>query len=625
MPAGSFAAVFLSLALLLALLPSASFPEENTPIEKMEEPVLKGTHPGDPDQMIFFDFEGPVFIENGKMIKDHAFIKTGDTFHIFYITDEEKSFGHAISTDLRHWEILGRVLQAGPETVEIWAPCVVPFEDYPGYHLIYYTGINHNVSQTTHLAFSNLDLTEWTEAVPERFEPFHPDTTWAEWSEDTWSNCRDPWFFTDDDGSNYLINTARTKTGFGAISLAVSDWYFDFTDIGPLYLHNNWHSLESSFLMKRNGIYHLFFTEEEIGGISHMSSATLTGGWNIIFRAIIDNGHACELLRLNDEASLFSRHSSYILPSDEIVYSIRVDTLTWSGTLPEVTIEDPLGPDWTILWGTAFNRQPVFGDAYHYRGDDSTEVGFEGNWWIGTSESFDGPLLGSAPGASQGDLPTGAIRSKDFIVTGRSMKMLVGGGCYPGECYIALKRSHDGAILFSETGKGVESMDERIWDIERYMGREVYIEIVDNSSAPMGHINIDSIKESPFPVTPHPPAPGELDRDGDKRDPECFEGSTSAADIPSPRYSVSCYPNPFNPSTKIEFRGEADRLYQIRIFDISGRTVDSFVIRTGSSGTGYINWNGTDSREKAVASGIYVGALCDKDEIFAVCKLVLTR
>ena len=196
---------FLSLLLVPLLLISFASSAAAQPYQ--EYPLDTGTVlPGEilpvgPSPLTRFDFEGPVFIEPGKMIKDHSFIKVGDLYHIFYITDLEKSFGHAVSMDLRHWDILDRVMTVPPGVNRIWAPCVVPFEEYPGYYLIYYTSVNNYIAQTTNLAFSTLDLSVWTPADSGIFEPYHPDTSWAAWDETSWSNCRDPWFFTDDNDS----------------------------------------------------------------------------------------------------------------------------------------------------------------------------------------------------------------------------------------------------------------------------------------------------------------------------------------------------------------------------------------------------------------------------------------
>ncbi|MBU8922536.1 MAG: family 43 glycosylhydrolase [Bacteroidales bacterium] len=578
-------------------------------------------HPGDPALMASFDFEGPVFVEYGSMIKDHAFIFADGLYHLIYITDGEKSFGHATSVDLKDWTLHERVLWAEPEFNRIYAPHIVEFSDIPGYYLMYYTGVNDHISQETCLAFSTGDLSAWIPAVPERFEPYHPDTAWALWDETSWSNCRDPFFFIDTDDTGYLLNTATAKGNFGAISLARFDGFFDYEDIGPLYTHNNWHALESPFMIYRSGRYHLFFVEEEVGGISHMSSPSLQGGWDITYRAIIDNGHACELLDAGGGEYLFSRHSAYALPDGESLYSIRIDTLGWTGDLPEIRIEDPLGSAWTILRGTAFDRQPVFGDNPGWRGVDSVDVDFEGNWWIGTFERFDGPVLGALPGSFQGDGPTGAIRSGTFIVTGRSMRLLVGGGHYPETCYVALFDAATGTMLFSETGRGTDAMDERCWDLKGLRGSEVYLEIVDDSSLPFGHINVDGIFESPFPFQPALPPDEDGPPEKDIDDPK--KGATNAVLIPT--ISMSSHPNPFNPATIIELSGLEPARYGVRIYDISGRLVRVLDVTASTDGRGSVRWNGLDSGGGPVVSGIYVAAAARNGKILSVHKLVLMR
>ncbi len=613
------------------LLPAAPVSaDEFSPgaLEKPRDTLLKTYEPGDPSMMVSFGFESPVLFEPGSMIKDHAFIRAEDGYHIFYITDGEKSFGHAASNNLVEWTILDRVLWAEPEFERIWAPHVVAIEDIPGHYLMYYTGVNDRMAQETNVAISTGDLSNWIPAPPATFEPYHPDTSWALWNDRQWSNCRDPHLFTDDDGAQYLLNTATAKGNSGAISLARLGGYFDWEDVGPLYTHDNWHAIESSFLTRRSGTYHLFFVEEEVGGISYMSAPVLTGSWNIMYRAIIDNGHACELLDLGGDRSLFSRHSSYALPSGEVLYSIRVDTLSWSAAPPEVLIRDPLDPDWTILWGTAFNRQPVFGDNLHYRGVDTTDVGFEGNCWIGTYERFDGPMLGMTPGAFQGDGPRGAIRSGTFRVTGRSMRLLVGGGNMPGRCYAALCNARTGSIIYSETGRGTETMDLRTWDLEPWMGRNVYLEIVDDSSEPSGHINVDGIMESPLPAHSwiEPVVPDRLEKELVK--PSKYESARGSVEmLPGTGRALSCSPNPFNPSTRIVCRAEPGRSYVIGIYDMAGRKVASLPVVIGSDGSAAAWWHGTGNGGGRVAAGLYLAAARETGaaNVVAVCKLVLVR
>ncbi|MDD4857421.1 MAG: family 43 glycosylhydrolase, partial [Candidatus Krumholzibacteria bacterium] len=155
---------------------------------------------------VAFDFEGPVFYEPEKIVKDHSLILVGDTFHLYFMTPDQRSFGHATSLDLRHWTTHGDVLHAGPDSwdsLAIWAPCVTYYPYGPGYYLMYYTGVTSTVAQRTCLAMSHV-TNLWNKAASALFTPFHGDTLWMKWSDDEWSNYRDPGFFKEN-GVCYLV------------------------------------------------------------------------------------------------------------------------------------------------------------------------------------------------------------------------------------------------------------------------------------------------------------------------------------------------------------------------------------------------------------------------------------
>jgi predicted GH43/DUF377 family glycosyl hydrolase len=622
-------------AALPALAPTTLHGQDELAIDRGKPGVshqdVPGKIPGDPAAMVCFDFEGPVLYHPGERIKDHAVVVEDGVFHVFYISDLDHSFGHATSTDLHHWVIQPPVLTRGPDEwdyVYIWAPCVRRLEGTENTYLMYYTGVNKYSSQSCGLAYSTNGLWEWSKAPEGMLEPFGCDSSWCQWDYYQWSHFRDPFFFTDG-GKNYITNTARANNGNGAIALSESDGYFDWHDAGPLYVHNNWHLLESSQVIRFNGKYRLFFTEEGIGGTSYMASDSLRSGWDITYRLYIDSGHAAELNALASGDTIFSRHTAYEDYTGTYIYTIRFDTLYWSDDRPVVYREQPLGSDWTKLWGTAFVRQPVFGDAFAFRGD-TVQVGFEGNWWVGTAEAFNGPLFGYRPGTTQGDEPRGAIRSRTFTVTGRSMSLLVGGGEYPDSCWVALHLADDGSKLFRETGRGVELMDRRVWDLEPYMGRRVYIEIVDDCASTMGHINVDSIRESPFPYAVEL-AGGGLSRSGTV----CSEGGSlssppartaAARTVPrAPKGEVVCNPNPCNPSTIITFSGCTGRTARVAIFSISGRRLFSAVTPVDADGTGAFFWDGRSGEGREVSSGVYATAVFDGSNLIGVSKLVVLR
>ncbi len=68
------------------------------------------------------------------------------------------------------------------------------------------------------------------------------------------------------------------------------------------------------------------------------------------------------------------------------------------------------------------------------------------------------------------------------------------------------------------------------------------------------------------------------------------------------------YPNPFNPTTTICFSLTAKDAEdaQVRIYNIKGQKVETLVNEVLSVGEHSIIWNGRDSNNKRVSSGIYL-------------------
>jgi len=581
------------------------------------------TLPKDANSLIRFDFERKTLYIPGLLVKDHSLIFHNGKFHIYFIKGNEKSFGHAVSTDLRHWQVEDDVLFAGPgdyDAARIWAPQVIHYSPNPSYFFMYYTGVNTSIAQRTALAIS-YELISWSKASS-IFTPLQPDTSWTEWNDTSWSNFRDPYIFTDQD-TLYMLNTVKTKDGYGAISLHWSTDYLNWHDAGPLFIHDNWHVLESTCMIKYDNKYRLFFTEEEVGGVSYMYSDNLKTGWDITKRMIIDAGHAAEITPLDCGKFLISRHTSSIAPSGELISTIKIDTLTWSQDIPTVITDDSFSDNWAVLWGDAFNNQPVFGNNPSFR-MDTTTVGFEGNWWIGTFEGYGGPLSGTRPGDTIGDGAKGAIRSKEFTVTGWSMKLLVGGGYYPDSCYVALVDARTGKIIYRETGKNCDRMDERIWDLKPVRGKRVYIEIVDNCSSPFGHINVDRIVESNEMCDDVPgDYSGILIPDKGMKKIVSSE-KVKSANPPQPAL-ITCYPNPFNPLTTIKLKAQPNTHVELDIFNIAGKKVKVFNLTTDTSGNGSVTWDGKDDNGKPMPSGIYFITLLKKGKIIAKSKVAIVR
>ncbi|MCK4655112.1 MAG: T9SS type A sorting domain-containing protein, partial [Candidatus Cloacimonetes bacterium] len=65
------------------------------------------------------------------------------------------------------------------------------------------------------------------------------------------------------------------------------------------------------------------------------------------------------------------------------------------------------------------------------------------------------------------------------------------------------------------------------------------------------------------------------------------------------------YPNPFNPETTISFDLPQDSKVKITIYNIKGQKIKTLLAGNLAKGTHSVVWNGKDSNNKAVSSGIY--------------------
>ncbi|MCK4654783.1 MAG: T9SS type A sorting domain-containing protein [Candidatus Cloacimonetes bacterium] len=72
-----------------------------------------------------------------------------------------------------------------------------------------------------------------------------------------------------------------------------------------------------------------------------------------------------------------------------------------------------------------------------------------------------------------------------------------------------------------------------------------------------------------------------------------------------PEYSLSNYPNPFNPGTKIVFNFPEEGNVKLEIFNIKGEKVKTLMDCYMSPGRSEMIWNGKDDNGKTVSSGIY--------------------
>lgn len=70
-----------------------------------------------------------------------------------------------------------------------------------------------------------------------------------------------------------------------------------------------------------------------------------------------------------------------------------------------------------------------------------------------------------------------------------------------------------------------------------------------------------------------------------------------------------CYPNPFNPTTTIEYSVPTRTHVTVEIFNILGQSVRTLVNDARATGTYRVEWNGTSDDGHQVSSGIYLNRI----------------
>lgn len=100
-----------------------------------------------------------------------------------------------------------------------------------------------------------------------------------------------------------------------------------------------------------------------------------------------------------------------------------------------------------------------------------------------------------------------------------------------------------------------------------------------------------------------------------------FIGDVSENNVFSGSYSLSQnYPNPFNPNTKIEYELQLPNRVSIKVFDIQGKEIETFINRKQNEGKHYIEFDGS-----GLASGVYFYSFIIKNTVVDTKKMILIR
>jgi hypothetical protein len=139
--------------------------------------------------------------------------------------------------------------------------------------------------------------------------------------------------------------------------------------------------------------------------------------------------------------------------------------------------------------GTAFDNQPTLQDNLLAR--TGVAVNHEGAQWIGTRENRGRPS--NVPGSTQGNSPTGALTSPEFIIPASKLHFLFAGTADRAKSRVELLV--DGQLArtsFSKTGN--ESLVPMSWNVKELLGRQAQIRIVDSGSD--AFVSFDGLKSN---------------------------------------------------------------------------------------------------------------------------------
>jgi beta-fructofuranosidase len=216
-----------------------------------------------------------------KWIWDLWLAKDGPDYHVYYLQapralsnpelrHRNVSIGHAVSGDLRQWEVLPDAMKPATEEgawddYTTWTGSVIKHQ---GLWFMFYTGgtrAENALIQRIGFATSK-DLIHWERHTdnpviqhdPTRYESYDPDL----WHDHTW---RDPWVMRDPESELFhAFITARVKDGptdgRGVIALAQSSDLCNWEVLDPVTAPGDFGYMEVPQVERIKDAYFLFFS-----------------------------------------------------------------------------------------------------------------------------------------------------------------------------------------------------------------------------------------------------------------------------------------------------------------------------------------------------------------------------
>nr|MBC8372161.1 hypothetical protein [Planctomycetota bacterium] len=109
------------------------------------------------------------------------------------------------------------------------------------------------------------------------------------------------------------------------------------------------------------------------------------------------------------------------------------------------------------------------------------------------ASGFAGKLMISS--YHEGDGSTGTLTSPKFIIRGKTITFLVGGGTAPGQTCMHLIVG--GKVARTVTGNGSNTLHLDGWDVSGLVGQTAQLHMIDSATGGWGHILIDHIVQHP--------------------------------------------------------------------------------------------------------------------------------
>ncbi|MDT3696212.1 MAG: CotH kinase family protein [Ignavibacterium sp.] len=95
-------------------------------------------------------------------------------------------------------------------------------------------------------------------------------------------------------------------------------------------------------------------------------------------------------------------------------------------------------------------------------------------------------------------------------------------------------------------------------------------------------------------------------------------------DVVLTEFYLNAYPNPFNPSTSIQYAIASKQFVQLKIYDVLGNEIATLVNDEKPAGSYKVNWNGSNSSGIHLSSGVYIARLSFNAQ-FKSMKLMLLK